>query len=301
MRVLRKSATDPEVVTLTRALIQTQSVRLRMLEQNYAYLRITQFHDQTPEKMAAALEGAFRDHVDGIGGIILDLRDNPGGLVRAAVGVSAAFLPQDALVVYTQGMSDASNMRMHAKKESYIRDEREDYLKNLPPEIKTVPLVVLVNGASASAAEIVAGALQDHKRAVVLGTQSYGKGTVQTIIPLRDNAALKLTTAYYYTPNGRQIQGKGVTPDYLVEQSGTAQGGARPRVASLQPEAGPLEAGGDNVSEGQLTRAVHAENKSEHTSPTPAAEPEGVDRQLEQALQLLRSLRSPKREAQPGA
>jgi carboxyl-terminal processing protease len=276
-------------------------VRFRRLEPNFAYVRITQFHDQTAEKTAAVLERAYKEMPEGVGGIVLDLRDNPGGLVRSAVGVSAAFLPPNALVVSTAGTSESSKMRLLAKKESYLRGEREDYLLRLPPEVKTVPVVVLVNGSSASAAEIVAGALQDHKRAVVLGTQSFGKGTVQTIIPLRDHAALKLTTAYYYTPNGRAIQGKGVTPDFLVEQSGnSALAGARPRIAALPeaPAAGAASAGGADVAAGQLTRTVNADGAQGSTAETAAvpADVDGdVDYQLEQALQLLRSLPALKR------
>jgi carboxyl-terminal processing protease len=303
LTVLRKGAAQPQQLVLTRALIQTQSVRFRRLEPNFAYLRITQFQDHTAEKTVAALERAYKDMPEGVGGIVLDLRDNPGGLVRSAVAVSAAFLPQDALVVYTAGTSEQSKMRLLAKKEAYLRGEREDYLLRLPPEVKTVPVVVLVNGASASAAEIVAGALQDHKRAVVLGTQSFGKGTVQTIIPLRDHAALKLTTAYYYTPNGRAIQGKGVTPDFLVEQaSSNALASARARVAALPeaPAAGAAPAGGADVAAGQLTHAINtagAQDGQTETAAVPADadENENADYQLEQAVQLLRSLPALKR------
>jgi carboxyl-terminal processing protease len=153
---------------------------------------------------------------------VIDLRMNPGGLLNAAVAVSAAFLPKNALVVYTDGRTEDAKMRLTASKENYVRGTfREDYLAKLPAAAKTVPLVVLVNGASASASEIVAGALQDHKRATVIGTQTFGKGSVQTILPMPNNQAVKLTTARYYTPNGRSIQAKGIAPDMVVEDAAT--------------------------------------------------------------------------------
>ena len=151
-------------------------------------------------------------------GLVLDLRNDPGGLLNSAVAVSAAFLPQDALVVYTEGRTEDAKMRLNASRENYLRGSiRDDYVAKLPSAIKSVPLVVLVNSGSASASEIVAGALQDHKRATVMGTQTFGKGSVQTILPLANNTAIKLTTARYYTPNGRSIQAKGIVPDLIVE------------------------------------------------------------------------------------
>ena len=150
-------------------------------------------------------------------GLVLDVRTDPGGLLPTAVGVSAAFLPKDALVVYTDGRTPDARMRLSANKDNYLRSRGDDYLKDLPPGIKTVPMVVLVDGGTASASEIVAGALQDHKRAVVMGTQTFGKGSVQTILPLGHNTGLKLTTARYYTPNGRSIQAKGIEPDIAVD------------------------------------------------------------------------------------
>ena len=154
---------------------------------------------------------------------MLDLRNDPGGLLHSAVGVSAAFLPARALVVSTDGRNEDSRRRFVASPEDYLRGRGEDVLQKLPPQIKSVPMVVLVNGASASASEIVAGALQDHKRANVIGTQTFGKGSVQTIIPLRlegeGPAAIKLTTARYYTPSGRSIQAKGIVPDLAVEDT----------------------------------------------------------------------------------
>ena len=166
-------------------------------------------------------------------GIVLDLRNDPGGLLNGAVAVSAAFLPQNSLVVYTDGRTEDAKMRLTASPENYLRGRvKEDYLSKLPPEIKNVPMVVLVNGGSASASEIVAGALQDHKRAVIMGTQTFGKGSVQTILPLGNNTAIKLTTARYYTPNGRSIQAKGIVPDIILDDGTPAtkpiSGCARP-------------------------------------------------------------------------
>jgi carboxyl-terminal processing protease len=138
-------------------------------------------------------------------------------LLPTAVGVAAAFLPKDALVVYTDGRTPDARMRLFATRDNYTRSRSEDYLRDLPAGIKSVPMVVLVDGGTASASEIVAGALQDHKRAVVMGTQTFGKGSVQTILPLGQNTGLKLTTARYYTPNGRSIQAKGIEPDVLID------------------------------------------------------------------------------------
>jgi carboxyl-terminal processing protease len=188
---------------------------------------------------------------------VLDLRNDPGGLLNAAVGVSGAFLPKNALVVYTDGRTDDAKMKLFSVPESYVRNGA-DYLADLPAGIKTVPMVVLINGGSASASEIVAGALQDHKRAAVMGSQSFGKGSVQTILPLGGNAAIKLTTARYFTPNGRSIQAKGITPDIAVEDA-NGDGAGRVREADLQRHLG-------NPNGGE-------EKKSEPAKPADAAKP----------------------------
>src|SRR5919206_3216003 len=154
-------------------------------------------------------------------GIVLDLRNDPGGLLNGAVAVSSAFLPNNSLVVYTDGRTEDARMKLTASPEHYLRGRlKDDYLKRLPAEVKNVPMVVLVNGGSASASEIVAGALQDHNRAVVMGQQTFGKGSVQTILPLGNNTAIKLTTARYYTPNGRSIQARGIVPDIPLDDGG---------------------------------------------------------------------------------
>ena len=144
------------------------------------------------------------------------MRNNPGGLLNAAVAVSAAFIPEGELVVYTEGRAKDSKMHLTAIPE-IIRDPKNNYIEELPSEIKKTPLVVLVNNGSASASEIVAGALQDHKRALIVGTKSFGKGSVQSILPMNNGTAIKLTTARYFTPNGRSIQAKGIDPDIVVE------------------------------------------------------------------------------------
>jgi carboxyl-terminal processing protease len=216
LTISRKGEAKLLTFTLTRAIIKVQSIKAKQLESGYGFVRITQFQDQTGENLATALETLHKQNPEGLKGLVLDLRNDPGGLLTAAVGVSAAFLNKDSLVVYTEGRIDDAKMRLMANPLNYIANGG-DYLAKLPDSIKSVPLVVLVNGGSASASEIVAGALQDHKRAVIMGTQTFGKGSVQTILPLGNNTAIKLTTARYYTPNGRSIQAQGIQPDIVVE------------------------------------------------------------------------------------
>lgn len=220
LTVLRKGENKPLVITLTRAIIKVQSVKYKLVEPGYAYVRITQFQEHTGADLAKALKAMHDENKADLKGLVLDLRNNPGGLLNAAVGVSAAFLPKGELVVYTEGRIEDAKMRLTATPENYVKGgAKEDYLKGLPAEIKTVPMVVLVNGGSASASEIVSGALQDHKRAIILGTQTFGKGSVQTILPMNNGTAIKLTTARYFTPKGRSIQAKGIVPDIEVEEA----------------------------------------------------------------------------------
>src|SRR6185436_5743061 len=182
-------------------------------------------------------------------GLVLDLRNDPGGLLHGAVAISAAFLPAKTLIVSTDGRAEDAKKKFYATPDDYARGSRgEDVLKPLPQAVKNIPMVVLVNGGSASASEIVAGALQDHKRATVIGTQTFGKGSVQTIMPLGNNTAIKLTTARYYTPTGRSIQAKGITPDVIIEEPGATLA-ARVREADLQR---------------------HLENSKEPAAPKPA-------------------------------
>jgi carboxyl-terminal processing protease len=223
LTVLRKGADQPLEYKLKRDVIKVKSVKARLIEPGYGVLRVTQFQEHTGENLVAAINDLYKQANGDIKGLVLDLRMNPGGLLNSAVAVSAAFLPKNALVVYTDGRTEDAKMRLTASKENYVRGAfREDYLSKLPAAAKTVPLVVLVNGASASASEIVAGALQDHKRATVMGAQTFGKGSVQTVRPLSAETALKITTARYYTPSGRSIQAKGIVPDIWLDE--TAEG-----------------------------------------------------------------------------
>lgn len=215
--ILREGTAKPLVVPLVRDVIQMKSLQSRTIEPGYGYVRISQFQQRTGEELAAALEKLRRDNTGSLHGLILDLRNNPGGLLDQAVQVANLFIPASAdggLIVYTKGRQDSSKMTFYSS-----FGEKE------PP----YPIVVLINGGSASASEIVAGALQDQRRAVIMGTQSFGKGSVQTMFPLRDNSGIFLTTARYYTPSGRSIQAKGITPDIVVGQLVLATGGKKER------------------------------------------------------------------------
>ena len=181
-------------------------------------MRVTRFQERTAEQLATALDSLYTQNKDPLRGVVLDLRDNPGGLVSAAVGVATAFLPPNVPVVDLNGRTQEFTRHLSASGEYYLRGAKDDYMKRLPAAVKAVPVVVLVNSGSASASEIVAGALQDYHRAIILGTQTFGKGSVQTTLVLGNNTAIKLTTARYFTPNGRSIQVKGITPDVLVDE-----------------------------------------------------------------------------------
>ncbi len=213
----RKDAGKPIVVKLTRAIIKVKSVRFKLLEPGYGYVRITQFQERTVPALADAVKTLQKQNGGALKGLVLDLRDDPGGLLNGAVGVSAAFLPKDATVVSTKGRDGKCGMLLKGTPEDYIMPGSGDPLAGIPAELKTVPVTVLINSGSASASEIVAGALQDHKRAVVVGTQSFGKGSVQTVLPLSNGSAVKLTTALYYTPKDRSIQAQGIVPDVEVK------------------------------------------------------------------------------------
>ncbi|MDH3319315.1 MAG: S41 family peptidase [Betaproteobacteria bacterium] len=220
LTISRKGEPRPIVVTLTRAVIRVQSVKSKMIEPGYGWVRVSQFQEATTENMVRAIANLYKQ--GNLKGLVLDLRNDPGGLLYGAVAISSAFLPDKALVVSTDGRTEDAKKKFYATPDDYLRGLRDDVLKGLPAAAKTVPMVVLVNGGSASASEIVAGALQDHKRATVIGTQTFGKGSVQTIMPLGNATAIKLTTARYYTPSGRSIQAKGITPDVIVEEPGAS-------------------------------------------------------------------------------
>ena len=226
LTVARKGETKPLEFTLVREVIKIQSVKSKVTEPGYAHLRITQFQEPTVADMARHIDRVYKESNGKLSGIILDLRNNPGGLLHASIGVSAAFLESKALVVSSNGRLPDTKHDYLASPDEYAFRAREDQLRGLPASLKNVPMVVLVNDGSASASEIVAGALQDHKRAIIMGQQTFGKGSVQTKINLSNGAGMKLTTARYYTPSGRSIQAKGIVPDWLVHE--TAEGDKRP-------------------------------------------------------------------------
>jgi len=221
LTILRREENRSFPVTIVREEIRTQSVRSKLVEPGYAWIRLSQFQDRTVEDFVRKIDEIYKQDPD-LKGLVLDLRNDPGGLLDAAVAISAAFLPENATVVSTNGQLPESRFVYRASPEAYLRRGTSDPLKRLPAAIKNVPLVVLVNEGSASASEIVAGALQDHKRATIMGRQSFGKGSVQTVRPLGPDTGLKLTTARYYTPSGASIQAKGIVPDVMVDE--TAEG-----------------------------------------------------------------------------
>ena len=219
LQVFRKGIDSPFDLKVTRAQIKTKSVKAKLIEPNYAYIRVTQFQERTGEDLAIALKKLRAENKFAFNGIILDIRNNPGGLLNSSVAVSAAFLKEGDLVVYTEGRAPDSKMNLTTSPENFVKNDpdKNNFLKDLPVDIKDTPMVVLINNGSASASEIVAGALQDHKRALIVGTRSFGKGSVQSILPMMNGTAIKLTTARYFTPNGRSIQAKGIEPDVIVE------------------------------------------------------------------------------------
>ena len=259
---LVRNGGTPFDVTLTRANIQVKSVKAQLLEDGYGYIRITQFQVKTGEEVAAALAKLRKENGNKkLKGIILDLRNNPGGVLQSAVEVVDHFITK-GLIVYTKGRIANSELRFSAT--------GKDLSEN-------VPLVVLINGGSASASEIVAGALQDQKRGVVMGTTSFGKGSVQTVLPLNNDRALKITTALYFTPNGRSIQAQGIVPDIEVSRAKITreQDTEYFKEADLQGHLGNGNGGADKP-----------------TGSTPKAKPmpQDDDFQLSQALSLLKGL-----------
>lgn len=221
LTIFRKDENRTFPVTITREEIRTQSVRGKMLEPGYGWIRLSQFQERTVEDFVKKIEELYKADPN-LKGLVLDLRNDPGGLLDAAVAVSAAFLPENVTVVTTDGQLPESKSIYKAAPEYYQRRSGSDPLRGLPAALKSVPLVVLVNEGSASASEIVAGALQDHKRATVMGSQTFGKGSVQTVRPLGPDTGLKITTARYYTPSGTSIQARGIVPNVLVDE--TAEG-----------------------------------------------------------------------------
>ena len=266
LTVARKGETKPLEFTLVREVIKVQSVKAKVTEPGYAHLRITQFQEPTVADMARHLDRLYKESNGKLSGIVLDLRNNPGGLLHASIGVSAAFLEPKTLVVSSNGRLPDTKHDYLASPDEYAFRAREDVLRGLPASLKNVPMVVLVNDGSASASEIVAGALQDHKRAIIMGQQTFGKGSVQTKINLSNGAGMKLTTARYYTPLGRSIQAKGIVPDWLVHE--TAEGDKRPARSREADLAGHLT----NDKDPNAEKAAVAKPEAK---PEPAAKPEG--------------------------
>ncbi|MBC7610585.1 MAG: S41 family peptidase [Polaromonas sp.] len=221
LTIFRKDESRTFPVTIIREEIRTQSVRSKVVEPGYAWIRLSQFQERTVDDFTTKVEAIYKQEPN-LKGLVLDLRNDPGGLLDAAVAISAAFLPENVTVVSTNGQLAESKFVYKAAPEFYLRRSGNDPLKRLPAALKTVPLVVLVNEGSASASEIVAGALQVHKRATIMGNQTFGKGSVQTVRPLGPDTGIKLTTARYYTPSGKSIQAKGIVPDVWVDE--TAEG-----------------------------------------------------------------------------
>jgi carboxyl-terminal processing protease len=221
LTIYRKSENRSFPVSITREEIRVQSVRAKVIEPGYGWVRVSQFQDRTVEDFARKLEDITKQEPH-LKGLVLDLRNDPGGLLEASVAVASTFLPQDAVIVTTNGQIAESKSVFKASPEYYLRRGGSDPLSKLPDTLKTMPLVVLVNEGSASASEIVAGALQDHHRATIMGAQTFGKGSVQTVRQLSPDTALKITTARYYTPSGRSIQAKGIVPDVMLDE--TAEG-----------------------------------------------------------------------------
>jgi len=222
LTIARRGEDRPWVVPVTREEIRVLSVKAKMVEPDYAWVRISQFQEATLDELATKTQALYAANPN-IKGLVLDLRNDPGGLLPGAVGVSTAFLPKEELIVSTKGQLPDSNQNYYGRREFYA-PRGTDPLAKLPAALKTVPMVVLVNGGSASASEIVAGALQDYKRAIVMGSQTFGKGSVQTLRPLSADTAIKLTTARYYTPKGRAIQANGIVPDLKVDESAEGDG-----------------------------------------------------------------------------
>ncbi|MGA7801731.1 MAG: S41 family peptidase [Gammaproteobacteria bacterium] len=265
LTVVREGEQKPLKFTLTRAIIRVKSVKSRMLEPGYGYVRISQFQAKTGDGVVEAVDKLKKEAGGSLKGLVLDLRNNPGGVLNAAVAVSDAFIKK-GLIVYTKGRVPDSRLRFSATPDDLLNG---------------APMVVLVNRGSASASEIVSGALQDHHRAIIMGQQTFGKGSVQTIVPLGNGTAIKLTTARYYTPSGRSIQAEGITPDVRLEPA---------KVASA--------AGGETIKEADLTGHLINGNASkdasrEATSAADATKEKTLaanDFELYEALNMLRGL-----------
>ena len=297
LSILRKGEVKPIELTLTREIIRVQSVKSKLVEKGYGYLRITSFQEDTAGSVVKHLNKLYK--TGALKGLVLDLRNDPGGLLNSAIGVSAAFLPPKTLVTSTDGRTPDAKHQFYALADDYLHGSRDDFIKSLPAGTMKVPMVILINGGSASASEIVAGAMQDHKRAVILGTTSFGKGSVQTVMPLPGGTAIKLTTARYYTPSGRSIQAKGIAPDIVVEETANGTSSAHLREADLEKH---LE---NNTDKDAADKDKAAQTKPQTTPQTrsPSGDEDDEDAglsnrdlatkkdyQLRQAINLLKGL-----------
>jgi carboxyl-terminal processing protease len=297
LTIFRKAETRSFPVTIVREEIRQQSVRSKIVEPGYAWLRVSQFQDRTVDDFSRKLEEIYKQEPN-LKGLVLDLRNDPGGLLEASVAISAAFLPSDVVVVSTNGQIADSKSVFKASPEFYMRRGGSDPLRKLPEAVKRVPLIVLVNEGSASASEIVAGALQDHKRAVIMGAQTFGKGSVQTVRQLSPDTALKITTARYYTPSGASIQAKGIVPDVMLDE--TAEGNLfaalRVREADLEKhlQSGQGAEAKDEAREkarDEARKKLEDDNNAKKAAAPPKPLPEfgsAEDFQLVQALNRLK-------------
>ncbi len=265
LTVVREGVDQPLKIDIKRDIIKVKSVKSRMLEDGFGYVRISQFQSKTAENMVDAIEVLKKESGGSLKGLVLDLRNNPGGVLNGAVAVSDAFLKK-GLIVYTEGRVSDSKLRFNATPDDIL---------------DAAPLVILVNQGSASASEIVSGALQDHRRAIIVGTPTFGKGSVQTILPLSNGTAVKLTTARYYTPSGRSIQAEGIKPDIELEQV---------RISAVESSLDPIKEAdlSRHLSNGNGKKSrKSADGKAEDGEEEPLAQ---KDYQLYEALNLLKGL-----------
>lgn len=266
LTIVREGEEKPLKITITRAVIKVKSVKSRMLEDGFGYVRVSQFQAKTADNLIAAVEKLEKKEGP-MKGMVLDLRNNPGGVLNGAVAVSDAFL-EKGLIVYTEGRVADSRLRFNATPDDVLHG---------------APLVVLVNQGSASASEIVAGALQDHRRAIVVGTQTFGKGSVQTIVPLNNKTAVKLTTARYYTPSGRSIQAEGIVPDIKLDNV---------RLAAVESSFDPIKESdlSGHLGNGNGTSGKEKKNNDKKESDKEEESLARSDYQLYEALNLLKGL-----------
>ena len=257
LTIVREGYDKPLKISVVRSVIKLQSVKRRILEKNYGYVRITQFQGNSAKNLEAALRRLKKENNGALKGLVLDLRNNPGGVLSGAVTISDMFLDK-GLIVYTEGRTADSELRYSATPGDLING---------------APMVILLNGGSASASEIVAGALQDHKRAIIMGTRSFGKGSVQTILPISNGAALKLTTARYYTPKGRSIQASGIEPDIITEEA---------KVTRKEKRA--------TLKEADLSGHLSNNKKQKSGARTSKSNSKTQDYQLQEALNLLKGI-----------